>query len=106
MGSYSRFEQYLTTLEVETCPEFWPASSVSGIATVQQGSANEEAIDAAARSIRALLNDSGGRNMARVLAGDTARSSGPLCNARMRAARDPHCSLLPALLSCRRDLLY
>ena len=24
MGSYARFEPYLTTLEVETCPEFCP----------------------------------------------------------------------------------
>ena len=30
MGSYARFEHYLTTLEVETCPEFWPPSPVSG----------------------------------------------------------------------------
>ena len=29
MGSYARFEHYLTTLEVETCPEFWPPSPVS-----------------------------------------------------------------------------
>ena len=30
MGSYARFEHYLTTLEVETCPEFLPPSPVSG----------------------------------------------------------------------------
>ena len=30
MGSYARLENYLTTLEVETCPEFWPPSPVSG----------------------------------------------------------------------------
>ena len=30
MGSYARFEHYLTNLEVETCPEFWPPSPVSG----------------------------------------------------------------------------
>ena len=30
MGSYARFEHYVTTLEVETCPEFWPPSPVSG----------------------------------------------------------------------------
>ena len=30
MGSYSRFEHYSMTLEVETCPEFWPHSSFSG----------------------------------------------------------------------------
>ena len=30
MGSYARFEHYLTTLEVETCPEFCPPSPVSG----------------------------------------------------------------------------
>ena len=30
LGSYARFEHYLTTLEVETCPEFWPPSPVSG----------------------------------------------------------------------------
>ena len=30
MGSYARFEHYLTTLELETCPEFWPPSPVSG----------------------------------------------------------------------------
>ena len=30
MGSYARFEHYLTTLEVETSPEFWPPSPVSG----------------------------------------------------------------------------
>ena len=30
MGSYARFKHYLTTLEVETCPEFWPPSPVSG----------------------------------------------------------------------------
>ena len=30
MGSYARFEHYLTTLEVETCSEFWPPSPVSG----------------------------------------------------------------------------
>ena len=30
MGSYAGFEHYLTTLEVETCPEFWPPSPVSG----------------------------------------------------------------------------
>ena len=34
MGSYARFEHYLTTLVVETCPEFWPPSPVSGISTV------------------------------------------------------------------------
>ena len=30
MGSYSRFEHNSTTLEVETCPEFWPPTLVSG----------------------------------------------------------------------------
>ena len=30
MGSYARFEHYLTTLEVETCPEFWSPSPLSG----------------------------------------------------------------------------
>ena len=30
MGTYARFEHYSTTLEVETCPEFWPPSPVSG----------------------------------------------------------------------------
>ena len=30
MGSYARFKHYLTSLEVETCPEFWPPSPVSG----------------------------------------------------------------------------
>ena len=35
MGLYARFEQFLTTLEVETCPEFWPPSPVSGISTVR-----------------------------------------------------------------------
>ena len=28
---YARFEHYLTPLEVETCPEFWPPSPVSGL---------------------------------------------------------------------------
>ena len=28
-GSYARFEHYSTTLEVETCLEFWPPSPVS-----------------------------------------------------------------------------
>ena len=30
MGSYALFEHYLTTLEVETYPEFWPPSPFSG----------------------------------------------------------------------------
>ena len=30
MGSYARFEHYLTALDVETCPEFWPPTPVSG----------------------------------------------------------------------------
>ena len=30
MVSYARFEHYLTTLEVETRPEFWPPAPVSG----------------------------------------------------------------------------
>ena len=30
MGSHARFEHYLATLEVETCPEFWLPSLVSG----------------------------------------------------------------------------
>ena len=30
VGSYARFKHYLTTREVETCPEFWPPTPVSG----------------------------------------------------------------------------
>ena len=30
MGSYARFEHCLTTLEVETCPEFWPPGPLLG----------------------------------------------------------------------------
>ena len=30
-GSYARFEHYLTTLEVETCPELWSTTPVSGL---------------------------------------------------------------------------
>ena len=44
MGSYARFEHYLTTLEVETCPKFWPPSPVSGpLCTVGQQSAGRAA---------------------------------------------------------------
>ena len=43
MGSYSPFEHYLTTLEVETCPEFWPPSPVSGpLCRALQGAGHRE----------------------------------------------------------------
>ena len=28
MGPYAPFEHYLTTLEIKTCPEFWPPAPV------------------------------------------------------------------------------
>ena len=37
MGSYARFEHYLTTLEMKACPEFFPPSPVSGSPRVAFG---------------------------------------------------------------------
>ena len=46
MGSYARFEHYLTTLKAETCPEFLPPSPVSGplCAILVPGAAGRRAI--------------------------------------------------------------
>ena len=39
MGSYARFEHYLTTLEMETCPGFWPPSTTVFWPTVRGATA-------------------------------------------------------------------